>query len=244
MSERWAIQDGFHVRFEWGAGGLSRLAPGVAVVVVVDVLRFTTAVDVAVSRGAEVFPYRWRDASASAFASSVGAELVDESRLDGPSLSPARLASLRSGDRIVLPSPNGSTCAAIASETGAIVVAGCLRNASAIAAWLNSSSGPIAVIACGELWPDGSLRPCVEDLLAAGAVISRVAGARSPEAEMAFTVFTQNRDELGELVTSCMSGRELAAKGLGEDLAWATDTDASVQVPLLDGRRFIANKHR
>ncbi|MGH3038340.1 MAG: 2-phosphosulfolactate phosphatase [Gaiellaceae bacterium] len=169
MSEGWATQDGFRVRFEWGPAGVSRLAPGVAVLVVVDVLRFTTAVDVAVSRGAEVFPYRWRDASASDFARSVDAELADESRLGGPSLSPARLASLRSGDRVVLPSPNGSTCAAIASEAGATVVAGCLRNASAVAAWLKSSSGPIAVIACGELWPDGSLRPCVEDLLGAGA---------------------------------------------------------------------------
>ncbi|MGH3441886.1 MAG: 2-phosphosulfolactate phosphatase [Nitriliruptorales bacterium] len=129
-------------------------------------------------------------------------------------------------------------------EAGATVVAGCLRNASAVAVWLNSSSGPIALIACGELWPDGSLRPCVEDLLGAGAIISCVAGTRSPEAELALTVFSQNRDRLGELVTSCMSGRELAAKGLAEDLAWATEIDASPHVALLDGKRFVAIKRR
>jgi len=242
MSEGWTTQDGFGIRFEWGAAGTARLAPLAATVVVVDVLRFTTAVDVAVSRGAEVFPYRWRDASASAFADSVDAELADGSQPDRPSLSPARLASLRRGDRIVLPSPNGSTCAALAKELGATVVAGCLRNAGAVAARLDSASRPIAVIACGELWPDGSLRPCVEDLLGAGAVISRLNGKRSPEAATASAAFAGYRERIDYLISSCTSGRELAAKGHAEDVAWAVAIDASTHVPLLDGERFIDHK--
>jgi 2-phosphosulfolactate phosphatase len=234
----WSSQEGYSVRFEWGAAGASRLAPSADVVVVVDVLRFTTAVDVAVSRGAEVFPYRWRDASATAFAQSRGAELADGSRPDGPSLSPARLASLARGDRVVLPSPNGSTCCVIASEQGAEVVAACLRNAGAVAASLRWRSGAIAVIACGELWPDGSLRPCLEDLLGAGAVIARLSQHRSPEAEAAAAAFLGCRDRIGELVSSSVSGRELAAKGRGEDLAWAIDLDASACVPGLQDGRF------
>ena len=54
-------QDGHRVRFEWGPNGLRRLAPGSDVVVIVDVLSFTTAVDIAVGRGATVLPYRWHD---------------------------------------------------------------------------------------------------------------------------------------------------------------------------------------
>ena len=102
---------------------------------VVDVLRFTTAVEAAVTRGLAVYPYRWRDASAAAFADSVQARLADEHDPVGPSLSPSSMAGLAPGASVVLPSPNGSTCAILAAEAGARVVAGCLRNAAAVSAW-------------------------------------------------------------------------------------------------------------
>ena len=161
------MRDDFDVRFEWGAAGTVALALQARVMVVVDVLRFTTAVEAAVSRGAIVYPYRWRDGSAAAFASSVGAVRADESDPAGPSLSPLSLCRLGAGDAVVLPSPNGSTCAALADEADTAVVASCLRNASAVAAWLNNSARPVVVIACGERRPDGSLRQCLEDLLGA-----------------------------------------------------------------------------
>ena len=55
------------MRFQWGPVAAAALSDGVCVVV--DVLRFTTAVEAAVSRGAVVYPYRWRDATAAAFLS-------------------------------------------------------------------------------------------------------------------------------------------------------------------------------
>ena len=54
----WFDQSGHRLRFDWGAGGLTRLAPASDVVVIVDVLRFTTCLDVAVGCGAVVYPYR------------------------------------------------------------------------------------------------------------------------------------------------------------------------------------------
>lgn len=61
-------QHGFAYRFDWGPNGLRTLAPVVDVVVVVDVLRFTSAVSAAVESGAEVFPYRWADEGAAGYA--------------------------------------------------------------------------------------------------------------------------------------------------------------------------------
>lgn len=78
---------------------------------------------------------------------------------------------------------------------GGVVVAACLRNARAVAAWLSERSGaddgPVTVIAAGERWPDGSLRPA-QDLLGAGAVVAALAQRRgvrvSPEAAAAGAV--------------------------------------------------------
>jgi hypothetical protein len=43
------------------------------------------------------------------------------------------LSSIAAGTRLVLPSPNGSELSHLAAAAGATVVAGCLRNASAVA---------------------------------------------------------------------------------------------------------------
>jgi hypothetical protein len=98
----WHLQGGYDVRFEWGTAGTSALADRAGILAVVDVLRFTTAVEAAVARAAVVYPYRWRDDSAGAFAASVGASLADGTDPSGPSLSPLSLGRLSSRDAVVL----------------------------------------------------------------------------------------------------------------------------------------------
>jgi 2-phosphosulfolactate phosphatase len=98
----------FEIRCEWGAHGLRELAPISDVVVIVDVLSFTTAVEIATARGAMIFPYPLRGEAAASYADSVKAALASADRLVGFSLSPASLRTLPAGYRLVLPSPNGS----------------------------------------------------------------------------------------------------------------------------------------
>jgi hypothetical protein len=109
----WAGQGEYSVRFQWGPVAAAALSDGVSVVV--DVLRFTTAVEAAVSRGAVVYPYRWRDATAAAFAESLGALLAGGRDPAGPSVSPSGMAALPYGASLVLPSPNGATCTLLAA---------------------------------------------------------------------------------------------------------------------------------
>ncbi|WP_330347557.1 2-phosphosulfolactate phosphatase [Streptomyces sp. NBC_00582] len=246
----WFLQQGHGVRFEWGPVGARQLADDVACLVVVDVLSFTTSVTVAVERGTHVFPYPWRDATAHAFARDRAAELAvgrRETSQEAPwSLSPAALREAPFTPRLVLPSPNGSAIAAAAA--GTTVIAGCLRNATAVGRRLaaqgyGTEHRPVGVVAAGERWPDGGLRPALEDLLGAGAIIAELraqgAGPLSPEAAAARAAFVGTPD-VADTVAGCASGRELAGGGFPGDVAIATELDASCVVPVLTDGAFTA----
>lgn len=227
------------VRCEWGPVGAARVA-GDGAIVVVDVLSFSTAVSVLVERGTAVLPAPWRDDRAASLAQDHDAELAvgrrEVTEASPWSLSPAALRRAPATPRLVLPSPNGS---AIAAASTGVVVAACLRNATAVGQWLRSQGygmdRAVSVIPAGERWPDGSLRPALEDLLGAGAVIAALsAGSLSPEAAAVATLHdAMTPAAVADAVRTCASGRELAAGGFGEDVDIAVEIDESGVVPLL-----------
>lgn len=242
------------VRMEWGPVGAAAVASGADIAVVVDVLSFTTTLNVAIDAGADVFPYRWRDDSAAAYAQSRGATLAvgrfEARQLDGPAqvtLSPHSIRAAAGLERVVLPSPNGSSISFQLAGGGATVVGACLRNRSAVARWIAESTADrpnsvVAVIAAGERWPDGSLRPAVEDLWGAGAVLASLEdlGAKhlSPEARTAATAFRTVQPDVGAALHESTGGRELTEFGFADDVAVAAELDASSCVPVLDEDRF------
>ncbi len=234
-------QVGFRARFDWGPDGVQCLAGRDELVIVVDVLSFSTAVSVAVERGARIAPYRFRDETAAAYARSIGARLAG-SRADGePSLSPVSLRALGPGDLLVLPSPNGATCAAMAAEHGAVVVAGSLRNATTVGRFGVESGRPVAVIAAGERWPDGRLRPAFEDLVGGGAILAAFEpDDLSPEARAAVGAFQAVRTDLDAALLACASGRELVERGFALDVEVAAELDATGLVPVLEHGVFGA----
>ena len=248
-------QEAYRMRFERGEHGalglLSRRPPDVHVAIVVDVLSFSTAVDVAVSRGAQVFPSRFKSLAESAqIATMYGALLAvprrERSETSPYTLSPSTLAALPPGARLVLPSPNGARCVRAAYDCRVpVVIVGCLRNVRAVAAFAQAragANGTIAVIAAGERWPDGTLRPSIEDDLCAGAILEAldVEAALSPEARYAAGAYAAMRDELAGAVRDSVSGRELTEAGYGDEIAWSLEIDASTTVPLLQPDGFIA----
>lgn len=234
-----ADQSDFEVRFEWGVQGLTAIAPGSTVIIIVDVLSFCTCVDIAVARGAAVLPSRWRDDSAVSFANEKGAMLANPNRRTyGYSLSPGSLAGIPPGTRLVLPSPNGATLSMLAAGL-CTTVAACLRNASAVARFARQQGGPVSVIACGERWSDGSLRPAWEDMIGAGAVIAGLAGTRSPEASAAADAFHRATPMLQMEMRACASGRELIERGFGSDVELAAAHGASICVPLFVEDAFV-----
>lgn len=210
-------QAAYQVRLEWGAEGLARLAPA-DVVVVVDVLRFSSTLANLAAEGATV------------------------------SLSDA-----------VDWSANGASVAAAAADTGAVVLIGGIRNASATARAImtlqerRAGRTAVAVIAAGERTADGALRVAVEDHLGAGAVIAALTDLgidhSSPEAAVAAESFRPLKRALRHLLGASGSGRELTeavpstarmqeAGIRPATTAEAAELDAIDAVAVLRGDRF------
>ncbi|MBP2319814.1 2-phosphosulfolactate phosphatase [Kibdelosporangium banguiense] len=220
-------QDSFGVRLEWGKDGLDALSPHCTAVIIVDVLSFSTSVDLIVGQGARVKLDPW-----------TGEQY-------GPRR-PSALKSVQAGTDIAMSSPNGGELARQAAKVTR-VMAGCLRNANAVAdkAIDVADRGPIGVIAAGEQWgvnlnergTPGRLRPAIEDYLGAGAIISALLAEgyspASPEAALAATSYRTAEPYLAELLGGCGSGLELGSKGLSEDIAIAGQVNVSKAAPLL-----------
>ncbi len=231
-------QSEFDCRCEWGENGVTQLALISDVIVIVDILSFSTCVEIANSRGVTVFPYQWNDQSAHAFAISKRAELAD--RRDSGSrylLSPASLTQIPLNARLVLPSPNGSS---LSLKTGVTpTLTGCLRNSRAVAIAASRYGKHIAVIPAGEKWQDGSLRPSFEDLIGAGAILSHLKGRLSPEAQSAVAAYQSAQPNLKSLLRHCSSGKELIEKGFEPDVDLAIELNVSDRVPTLVNGAYI-----
>ncbi|WP_243233383.1 2-phosphosulfolactate phosphatase [Microbacterium sp. CIAB417] len=212
-------QSTYQVRFEWGLPGLARLAAA-DVVVVVDVLRFSSTLPDVVAAGVEV-------------------QLADAMTW----------------------SSNGAAVVASAAADSATVLVGGLRNASAVARAVMAIQDrrqrrtSVAVIAAGEVTPDGGLRFAVEDQLGAGAIIAALGDLgidhTSPEAAVAAESARGLRRALRHLLSASGSGRELVdgvastarmeASGIAPvTTAAAAELDAIDLVPTLVDGRFVA----
>jgi 2-phosphosulfolactate phosphatase len=226
-------QSGFDIRCEWGEKGVEQLAASSDVVVIVDVLSFTTCVSIAVDNGAVVFPFYSADISVEEFAAKHDAILASKNRqTEGFSLSPASLMTIPPQTRVVIPSPNGST---LSTMTGNVpTLAGCLRNAQVVANVASTLGERISVIPAGERWfSDFTPRFAMEDWIGAGAIMHHLASNKSYEARAAENTFLQFRDNLQGCLEGIGSGRELIEKGFVDDVQHAAALNVSENAPRL-----------
>ena len=204
-------QSAYQVRLDWGIEGLERLASP-DIVVVVDVLRFSTTVIRALEAGQTMA----LDAEARAI--SINGAVVAEAAAVRAAAASASALVLLGGLRN-------------ASAVAAAVYAEQQRRGGRTS---------IAVLACGERTgrdAGAPLRFAVEDQLGAGAIIDAL-GARgidhtSPEAAVAAESFRALRRATTHLVTASGSGRELTGAGLGDQVRAAAAVDAASVVPVL-----------
>jgi 2-phosphosulfolactate phosphatase len=237
------------VHVEWGRPGAALAAARGDVVVVVDVLSFSTTLSIAAARDFTCLVYSGAEIESlggpAKAAIRLGAKPLSRSRRAEPgqvSLSPASLLDAEPGQRVIFTSLNGAAVVSAAEQAPAVLV-GSPRNATAcatVAAQLMAEvrAGRVTVVACGEHWSsvdpatDGT-RPAVEDWLGAGAVCARMADlgySLSAEARLAAAAWAQPT-ALAD-IADCVSARELRAAGFATDVDLALEVDADPKVPI------------
>lgn len=231
-------QERFRSHHDWGRTGARAAAGRGDIVVIVDTLRFSTAVAAAVDRGAWIYPCATAEEAAE-LQVRIGGEIADWRGAVGRySLSPCSYAGVQPYERIILPSPNGATCIGYARDApylfaGAPVCASSV--AAAVSRLMDDLGLSVTVVSCGERRDDSgeteAMRPAIEDYLGAGAILAGLSGGHSPEAELCVAAFEAGKDRLADLLWECESGRELREKGLGEDVRFAAEIDRVSCVP-------------
>jgi 2-phosphosulfolactate phosphatase len=231
-------------RFDWGRRGVRDAAARGDVIVIVDVLRFSSCVAAAVERGASVYPCAY-DAEADEVALRVGGRVATAppGSHAGFALVPA-FTEAQPGEAIVLRTLNGAECTLLAASAPH-VFAGALLNASAVARAvtriLDAGDLCVTVVACGERGSepmDGeAICFAIEDYLGAGAVLAAMRHNLSPEARVCAGAFERSRGDMLDLLLDCGSGRQLRAWRLEDDVRFAAQIDTCTTVPVLrDGR--------
>ena len=253
------------VHVEWGPIGAALAADRGDVVVVVDVLSFSTTLSIAVSRDFTCLVYSGAEIESLGGPAMAAIRLgarplsrqrkVDKGNPGQVSLSPASLLTAEPGQRIVFTSLNGATVVGAASKAPALLV-GAPRNATACAElaadlMAKTRAGRVTIVACGERWSSvepgiEGTRPAIEDWLGAGAICAALADlgySLSAEARQASAAW-RSPSALEDLA-DCISARELCAAGFATDVELALEVDADTKVPVRmsgeqTGRVFLA----
>ncbi|WHY01585.1 2-phosphosulfolactate phosphatase [Neobacillus sp. DY30] len=244
-------QSPYACRMEWGRRGAREAADRGDIIIIVDILSFSSTVVSALHYGSVIYPYP-PYVNGKEYAKEINAEYIlgraEAAKAGKPTLSPVTFNEEHSNKRYVLSSLNGAFCTWIASKAQALF-AGSLLNAEAVASAANqlrlTTKANITVIPCGEQWSYGreeedTLRPAIEDYLGAGAILSYLEGEKSPEAEVCMGAFLQAKPKLNALIWDCGSGRELRERGFASDVEHCRRLNVYQTVPVLKNNHFVS----
>ena len=211
-----------------------------ATVVVIDAVRASATIVVALARGAAaVIPAGTiEEARARAAAWPHGRALLGGERGGEPpegfecGNSPAEYTAERVRDRTVIFTTTNGTRALVAVRGARRVAVAGFVNADAVAGWLAREPADVVLVCAGEKG-----RFCLEDATCAGLLVARLGAgvppwALSDAARAALVLWERYRDDLGRLVDEATWTRALAAQGRGGDLPLCVQIDAYDVVPV------------
>jgi 2-phosphosulfolactate phosphatase len=199
-------------------------------VVVFDVLRATTSMTAALAAGvAEIRVFGSIDDAQDAACGFAGDKMLcgETNCLRPPGFdlgnSPGAFTSDHRGRTMFMSTTNG-TRAIVAAQSAPLILAGCLLNATAIAAVLHDAGRDVTLLCAGT---DGEVAP--EDIIGAGAVIDRLVdrGATMPDSNSvnAHQLFNDARNSLPRVLAETRGGQNVIKVGLQADVDFAARVD-------------------
>lgn len=241
------------ISLDWFTEGLNSALKNNHIVVIVDTLRFSSAVVTAVAHGFTIYPTSDQKKGAK-FAASINAEISGKPGEARYSLSPLSYLNTFHADnkKVVLYSPNGAACAELVKENNTAYI-GCLLNAKAVGEQVSkaakNSKQNVTVIAAGEqqaidtgekiVYVKKRSRRifAVEDYLGCGAIMSSMTLLKSPEAEVCESAFNGSREKIEELLLESWSGKYLVQHHLMDDVKHAARLNYYDVIPVIcDGK--------
>lgn len=224
-----------------------RFDASASVCVVVDVLRASSSIVTLLERGCEAVVAARDVAEARKLHRAAPGYLlcgeVDGLPPEGFDYgnSPVEFSRLElAGKSAVLATSNGTrVLAALAGESPAVLV-GCLLNRTAVACAalaIAGAGGLDVTVVCSAAY--GGSVFVLEDALGAGSIADAALSAdpalvAGDAARFARDAFTMSRARIGEAVRSAYHAQELVDAGLGKDVAYCGQLDASTVAPLLE----------
>jgi 2-phosphosulfolactate phosphatase len=197
-----------------------------SIAVVFDVLRATSTMITALAHGAAgIRPVRTIEEAFALKETFPTALLGGErhgDRIEGFDLgnSPLEYGENVRGREIISTTTNG-TVALRAVEHAASTLAGSLLNIGAVAEHLASQSAKEILLVCAGTFREAAL----EDILAAGMLISLLPGGRlSDSAQVALSLYNQNKADLTASLFQAKNGRALIAKDRQPEVEWCART--------------------
>ena len=215
-------------------------------VVVVDILRASTTIAVALANGAEgivpvLTPEEARDRRTGRLAHALLGGEREGVRLDGFDLgnSPLEYTPERVRGKTILFTTTNGTRAIRAAATAERLFVGAFVNLDAVGAALEGDDLDVLIVCAGT-----ERRFTLEDALFAGACVARLRdrfGERSDAAIAAEALWTRFRDDLPGALASCRHGGRLVRKGFADDVVFcATVGTADVLPRYADGSIRLA----
>lgn len=242
------------VQLDWNVEGVRYALKNCDVVVIVDTLRFSTAVVTAVAHGFTVYPVADQK-EGEILGISIGGAVAGKPGKAKYTISPHSF--LRAGHKdtrkVVLFSPNGATCAALAQRNDMVYI-GCLLNARAIGEYVSrvaiQHNHNVTVVAAGEqraidngervVYDKRASNPvfAIEDYLSCGAIISYTELAKSAEARLCELAYRSARKKIKDLMFDSFSGKYLVQHKLGEDVEYAAQLNIYDVIPVVRNGRI------
>ena len=234
------------VKLIWDGNGLNDAIKHNNIIIIVDVLRFSSTAITAVNNGTTIIP-SYTLSHAKTLSKKNGAMV---SALSKYSLSPASFLKVPRNSEIILVSTNGARYSRLSSNAQLVLV-GALLNAGAVAKHAYAISKQfgrdIAIVAAGEKklvkkmgrnafeesFADDKNKDwfCLEDFLGAGAIISGIAMEKTDEALYAQATFQKYKNKLLSIIRSAVSGRYLIDLKKENDIEFCSQLNKYTIVP-------------